>query len=133
MWDRSTRRQLNGKKMWSKFRRVIGAQGSFFFFSEQRLSAIASEVRSRCHPDARLDFFHGFTPGSRLSPERPYVAWSDCTFHDYVDIYHRREQFRRDDLDRIEQMEAAWLRKADVFCLRANGRRRGLCATIAKR
>ena len=101
------------QKVWSKLRRIAGAQGYFFFFSERRLRRIADEVHSKCQADARLDFFHGFTPWITDQPHRSYVAWSDCTFRDYVDIFHRREQFRRDDLERIEQSEAAWLKNAD--------------------
>jgi glycosyltransferase involved in cell wall biosynthesis len=103
---------LSWQKAWSKLRRVAGAHGSFFFFSERRLKKIADEVHSRCQPDARLDFFHGFTPWIRTRPERPYAALSDCTFRDYVDIFHHREEFDRDDLERIEEAEAAWLRSA---------------------
>ncbi len=101
------------QKAWSKIRRVTGLQGTFFFFSEKRLKGIANEVHSRCQTNARVNFFHGFTPWIATKPERPYIAWSDCTFRDYVDIYHRREEFRRDDLERIEQTEAAWLKRAD--------------------
>ena len=109
-----------GQKAWSKLRRVAGSQGSFFFFSERRLQKIASEVHSKCRAEARLDFFHGFTPWIATRPKRPYIAWSDCTFRDYVDIYHRREQFRRDDLERIEHAEAEWLRKADRVLFTSN-------------
>lgn len=100
------------QKICSKLRRVSGAQGAYFFFSDRRLKKIAREVHSHCRADARLDFFHGFTPWIATRQERPYIAWSDCTFRDYIDIFHRREQFRPDDLDRIEQAEAAWLKKA---------------------
>jgi hypothetical protein len=48
-----------------------------------------------------FNFFHGFTPWNLTSPPRPYIAWSDCTFRDYIDIFHCREQFRHDDLERI--------------------------------
>jgi len=103
---------IRAQKALSKLRRVAGAQGSFFFFSERRLKKIADEVYAQCRADARLDFFHGFTPWILTRPRRPYMAWSDCTFHDYIDIFHRREQFRSEDLERIEQAEAAWLKKA---------------------
>jgi len=109
-----------GQKAWSKLRRVAGSQGSFFFFSERRLQKIAGEVHSKCKTEARLDFFHGFTSWIATRPKRPYIAWSDCTFRDYVDIYHRREQFRRDDLERIEHAEAEWLRKADRVLFTSN-------------
>jgi len=100
------------QKALSKFRRVAGSQGSFFFFSERRLKKIADEVHSQSRVDARLDFFHGFTPWILTKPQRPYAAWSDCTFHDYIDIFQRREEFSSDDLDRIEEAEAAWLKNA---------------------
>jgi glycosyltransferase involved in cell wall biosynthesis len=105
-------RVISWQKALSKFRRVTGFQGAFFFFSQRRLEAIASEVRSKCRADARLDFFHGFTPWVLTQPQAPYMAWSDCTFRDYIDIFCRREQFRSDDLERIEQAEAGWLRGA---------------------
>jgi glycosyltransferase involved in cell wall biosynthesis len=108
------------QKVWSKFRRLIGAGGSFSFFSEWRLNAIADEVYLKCHSNARLDFFHGFTPWIATRPERPYIAWSDCTFHDYIDIYHGREQFWCDDLERIENAEGTWLRKADRVLFTSN-------------
>jgi glycosyltransferase involved in cell wall biosynthesis len=111
---------IRRQKAWSKIGRVIGTGGSFFFFSEERLKAIAHEVHSKCQAEARLDFFHGFTPWVATRPERPYVAWSDCTFHDYVDIYHRREQFSREDLERIEHAEATWLRRADGVLFTSN-------------
>jgi glycosyltransferase involved in cell wall biosynthesis len=103
---------LAWQKAWSKLRRVAGVHGSFFFFSERRLKRIADEVHSGCAAGANLDFFHGFTPWIRTRPERPYVAWSDCTFRDYIEIFQRREEFYRDDLDRIEQTESTWLRNA---------------------
>jgi len=100
------------QKALSKLRRVAGSRGSFFFFSESRLKKIAAEVNSQSRADTRLDFFHGFTPWVLTRPQHSYIAWSDCTFRDYVDIYHHREQFLRDDLERIEQAEAAWLKNA---------------------
>jgi glycosyltransferase involved in cell wall biosynthesis len=108
------------QKAWSKLGRVIGMRGSFFFFSEERLNAIAHEVHSKCQAEARLDFFHGFTPWIATRPERPYLAWSDCTFHDYVDIYHRRDEFITGDLKRIENAEATWLRRADRVLFTSN-------------
>ena len=102
------------QKLLSKILRTAGLKGDFFFFSDRRLQWIAGEVRARCHPDAKLDFFHGFTPWIFTKPPRPYMAWSDCTFRDYTLIYHRRERFRSADLERIETAEAAWLRNARV-------------------
>jgi glycosyltransferase involved in cell wall biosynthesis len=103
---------VTAQKVWSKLKRVMGRQGTFHFFSERRLLDIAREVRLKCQDDAALDFFHGFTPWILTKSERPYYAWSDCTFRDCVTIFHHREQFCAKDLDRIEQAEAQWLRKA---------------------
>jgi glycosyltransferase involved in cell wall biosynthesis len=100
------------QKAVSKLLRTLGSQGNFFAFSRERLEAIAEEVHPRCSTDARVDFFHGFTPWVLTRPPRPYVAWSDCTFHDYINIYHRRELFRPTDLERIERAEAEWLGRA---------------------
>jgi glycosyltransferase involved in cell wall biosynthesis len=99
-------------KALSKSLRLMGSQGDFSFFSDRRLEAIADEVGVQCATSARLDFFHGFTPWALTRTHRPYVAWSDCTFRDYIDIFHRREKYRECDLKRIEQTEAAWLRNA---------------------
>src|ERR1700737_3381546 len=94
------------QKALSKLMRVAGSEGDFFFFSRQRLEAIAQEVHAQCVVEAQLDFFQGITPWTLTKPVRPYVVLSDCTFRDYVDIFHRREQFRHDDLKRIEQAES---------------------------
>jgi glycosyltransferase involved in cell wall biosynthesis len=100
------------QKAISKLLRSVGLQGNFFFYSHERLKAIADEVAMRCSANASLDFFHGFTPWILTRPPRAYVAWSDCTFHDYISIYHRRELFRPRDLERIQRGEAEWLRNA---------------------
>jgi glycosyltransferase involved in cell wall biosynthesis len=97
------------QKLASKLSRTMGLKGNFFAFSRERLDAIAAEVEERCAPDAQFDFFHGFTPWVLTRPPRPYVTWSDCTFRDYIDIYHHREMFQLADIGRIEDAEARWL------------------------
>ncbi|HUV68442.1 MAG TPA: glycosyltransferase family 4 protein [Terracidiphilus sp.] len=103
---------LAWQKALSKLRRVSGLPGNFFQYSERRLARIACEVDARSAPKAQFDFFHGFTPWVLTRPRRPYLAWSDCTFRDYIDIYHRRGDFCADDLQRIEQTEATWMKGA---------------------
>ena len=93
----------------SKALRVAGLGGDFSAYSRRRLRNIAAGAATRDWPEAGIDFFHGFTPWVALRPSRPYVAWSDCTFHDYMDIFHDRSEFRPGDLRRVETMEAAWL------------------------
>jgi glycosyltransferase involved in cell wall biosynthesis len=99
-------------KALSKARRVSGLGGDFPAFSERRLAAIASEVGQRVDQKVRLDVFHGLTPWIATRPQRPYLGWSDCTFADYIDVYHDRGSFRPDDLARIEAAEGRWLRSA---------------------
>ncbi len=100
------------EKALSKGLRVSGVGGGFAAFSARRLATIAEAVTRHSLPQATLDFFHGFTPWIASRPARPYVAWSDCTFRDYVGLYHDRGRFSADDLARIERAEAAWLRSA---------------------
>lgn len=100
------------QKLASKLMRVAGLRGDFFFFSPQRLATIAAAVARGCAAVADLDFFHGFTPWIATRPARRYMAWSDCTFRDYVDVFHDRDRFERGDLARIEAHEAAWLKGA---------------------
>jgi len=102
-----------GRKTVSKMLRMARFRGDFSFFSQSRLQAIAAEVAARCRTDASADFFHGFTPWISVEPQRPYLAWGDCTFRDYVSIYHERSAFRRIDLFRLEKAEAAWMRRAN--------------------
>ena len=101
------------EKATSKLRRSMGLRGGFSFFSERRLRAIAALVQARRSTHATLDYFHGFTPWIRTPIERPYVASGDCTFRDYISIYHRVEQFDRRDVERIVEAEARWLRGAE--------------------
>jgi glycosyltransferase involved in cell wall biosynthesis len=97
----------------SKTSKALGLKRDFYAFSRERLASIAAAVEASVVPGARLDFFHGFTPWISTRPRRPYVAWSDCAYCDYIEIFHARSAFRDADIDRIERAEAAWLRSAD--------------------
>jgi glycosyltransferase involved in cell wall biosynthesis len=94
----------------SKLKRSTGQQGEFFFFSEARLRRIAEEVNRRRRADVDFDFYHGFTPWIRCVPSVPYLAWSDCCFRDYLDIYHAGGAFKESDVVRICSAENAWMR-----------------------
>jgi len=97
----------------SKSRRLLGIQGAFFFFSEARLRDIANETErhlSKIPHD--LCFFHGFTPWIRFDSSKPYVCWSDCTFSQYMSIFHDQTQFCERDLKRIKKLEEDWLKAA---------------------
>lgn len=101
------------QKVISKALRTVGRPGRFFFFSQERLLRIQQEVYSQCSSSAALDFYHGFTPWVMTAARRPYMTWSDCTFHDYLRIYHNPADFRTDDISRIEEAEERWLGKAE--------------------
>ncbi len=100
------------QKLMSKLLRVSGLPGAFHQYSARRLTANARAVERQCRPEAALDVFHGFTPWSMTHPPRAYIAWSDCTFRDYLQIYHRRSEFSVSDIARIEAAEADWLSRA---------------------
>jgi glycosyltransferase involved in cell wall biosynthesis len=100
------------QKVVSKLLRISGLRGTFHQYSTRRLRTIALTVERRCHPEATIDVFHGFTPWSLTRPPRAYVAWSDCTFRDYLQIYHCRSEFQARDIARIEAGEADWLARA---------------------
>ena len=100
------------EKAVSKALRLTGLGGDFAAYSESRLAAIARDVERLADPRARLDFFHGVTMWIGTRPNRPYVAWSDCIFADYIEIYHESARFRAEDLRRIEAAERRWLRSA---------------------
>ena len=104
----------------SKALRVLGLGGDFYFFSEQRLEIIREEVESRLK-DSTAEFivFHGFTPWIHIKPSRPYIAWNDCTFWQYVHIYCEAPDFRPSDLDRLKQQEAVWLQNAQRVIFRS--------------
>jgi glycosyltransferase involved in cell wall biosynthesis len=101
-------------KVISKATRLLGGKGRFYFYSEERLRRIATEVSARSHRNAALDFYHGFTPWILCSPPRPYAAWNDCTFADYIDIYHDPRDFAEADLERIRNCEVNWLAGAEL-------------------
>ena len=103
VWDRGV----------SKALRVCGLTGDFPAFAERRLVRIATEAARLTRSEAKLDFFHGFTPWTAIQPARPYVAWSDCAFDDYIDVFHDRTRFREHDLARISDAEGRWLRGAE--------------------
>src|SRR5262249_43435515 len=88
-----------GEKAYSKILRTCRLKRDFFFYSRRRLQLIAEQVNARALKRARLDCFHGFTPWVSTEPPRAYISWSDCTFRDYINIYHRRERFRPSDLE----------------------------------
>lgn len=54
----------------------------------------------------------------------PYIAWSDCTFRDYIDIF--RQFWHDDDVERIEQAEAAWLKNAPRALFTSDGAERAV-------
>jgi len=108
------------RKLVSKVRRAAGMKGEYFFFSPGRLDQIARDVKSRMDPKADVDFFHGFTSWIKVSSGRPYAAWSDCTFRQYMDIYHQRSHFQPSGLKAVEDTESEWLGRAERIIFRSH-------------
>jgi glycosyltransferase involved in cell wall biosynthesis len=96
----------------SRALRACGLGGDFAAFSDSRLRRIAGEVERQARADAALDVYLGFTSWVLTRPPRSYLALGDCTFHDYIGVFHDRRRFRAGDLRRIETAEARWLRAA---------------------
>lgn len=107
------------EKTVSAIRRRLGARGAYHFFSKRRLQKIARDVSESGALAANALFFNGFTPWIDITPSVPYIAWNDCSFHDYVRIYNDLEQFSLRDIERIEEQEARWLKGARAVILRS--------------
>jgi len=110
---------FHSEKFISASRRWLGMRGNFHFFSPRRLSRVRQKVINSGALDADLLFFNGFTPWIGIEPKVPYIAWNDCSFYDYIRIYHNLEFFDVADIERIEAKEAAWLRGAEAVVLRS--------------
>lgn len=105
----------------SKLSKLAGIPRTFYTYSERRLASIKSSVeRSLNGNSADFAFFHGFTPWIKVRPQVPYLAWSDCTFSEYVRTYHNRAEFSARDLDRICQQEARWLLESQRVIFRSH-------------
>ena len=103
------------KKALSKAMRLVGIPAEYYFFADSRLDRIAEEVERFSDKNADLDFYHGYTPWIRCRRQRPYVAWCDCSFHDYIHIYHDSSKFSQRDIDRVCRQEREWLVNADAI------------------
>src|SRR5439155_6000365 len=102
-----------GEHIVSKIKRLAGFRGAFFFFSEARLREIAQETEKRLrNVSYDVCFFHGFTPWIGFHSSKPYLCWSDCTFSQYMSLFHDQSQFLEKDLRRIQRREAEWLKAA---------------------
>ena len=96
----------------SKIRRHLRMAGEFYFFNEARLLDIAGQVARQCDPSADFDFYMGFTPWILCSHPRPYIAWNDCSFIDYLKIYHNPDDFSTTQRSWLSRTEAAWMANA---------------------
>jgi glycosyltransferase involved in cell wall biosynthesis len=103
-------------KALSKALRLCGAAGSYHFFSERRLQWIANQVAESIDHDADMWFFHGQTPWIRSRMERPFATYVDAPFPTYLRVFLRGQRFRQADIDRISDVEATWLSRAEAVC-----------------
>lgn len=97
----------------SKTRRMAGLQGGYHFFSNRRLKTIARLVEEEIEKSpADCNFFHHFTSWVLVKNAVPYFGYTDACFATYVEIFNRREEFLKKDLDRIYRQEAAFMDNA---------------------
>jgi glycosyltransferase involved in cell wall biosynthesis len=99
------------QKMRSKVLRLLGRPGNFYFFSEQRLEKIRIQLEGMA-PASDYDLFFGSTPWIAGRPSRPYGTLVDALFSTYLRVYGRPEQFRAEDLHRVQKTEENWLQGA---------------------
>lgn len=85
----------------SKALRILQLPGRFPFFSNSRLESIASQVKNGIASGADLDLYTGVTPWVMCPRDRPRIAWTDCSFNDYITVYHSRSCFQQRDINRI--------------------------------
>ena len=111
MSGRLIRRSFYGRRSCLSFCVLAGLAAISFSTRANAYGLLPGRSQSTSD-EAQIDFFHGFTPWIMTMPKRPYAAWCDCTFRDYISVFHRRESFRERDLQRIEQAEARWLKRA---------------------
>lgn len=97
----------------SKIQRRLGLTGDFYFYSKSRLLEIATQVARQCDASADFDFYMGFTPWILCSSARPYVAWNDCSFVDYLKIYHNPKRFSKTQQAWLHQSESSWMSRAN--------------------
>lgn len=97
----------------SKLSRMAGLAGSFAAYADSRLRRIAKEVKTVLASDADLDFFTGLTPWVHCPLERPRIAWTDCSFRDYLGTYHKGTRFQSKDIERIAVAESGFARSCE--------------------
>jgi len=95
-------------KLASKLRRVLGGQGSFYPFSEDRLAEVGARVDAQ-RRDADYDLFIGVTRWIRCRSARPYGAYLDACFRTYFNNNLPVDEFCPADIARIEAAERQWL------------------------
>lgn len=98
-------------KVISKALRLMGGSGSFFPFSEERLTRVRHELETLA-PLADYNFFLGVTAWIRCTSRKPYGAYLDACFRTYFNNNLKTNKFSEKDLCRIESAEKEWLEQA---------------------
>jgi glycosyltransferase involved in cell wall biosynthesis len=93
-------------------RRVLGRRGDFFPFAAPVLEETGRRVQAAIPATAQAVLFRSSTRWIRCRPEVPYFVHGDACFHTYCCNKNAESQFRREDLQRICDEEAAFLESA---------------------
>jgi glycosyltransferase involved in cell wall biosynthesis len=101
------------EKAYNKLRELFHLSTNFYFFSSTRLAKIKNEITKNLNQECEIIFFHGATPWVDFITSVKYFVLLDCTFEDYIKIYHDQKKFNQRDLNRIIELERQFLLKAE--------------------
>jgi glycosyltransferase involved in cell wall biosynthesis len=95
----------------SKARRILGCKGSFYFFSESRLTSIQRQVTASLK-QTDYNLVIGITPWVKCDFGTPYGVYLDACFRTYFNNNLKTDEFLTGDIRRIEDAEKSWLERA---------------------
>ena len=110
------------EKAISKIYRLLGKKGKFSFFSNARLRKINKLVEESIETsdNASFNFYFGQTSWIGCNSRLPYACYIDADFLTYLKIFSNPSVFQKEDILRIAQLEANWLRKFSLIFYGSN-------------
>lgn|GEM_PF-517067 len=93
-------------------RKILGRPGDFFPFAPGVLSETSKRVEACLPETADAVLFRSSTRWIRCRPAIPYFVHTDACFHTYCCNKNAESQYRKEDLQRIWDEEAAFLEAA---------------------
>ncbi len=93
-------------------RKVLKRPSRFHYFSPATLDRNAVAVREAIQPESDAVFFRSATRWCRWKPTLPYFVYLDVVFHTFFHNTFHPNDFLKEDLERIYDEEAAFLKGA---------------------